>query len=170
VALKRCWRLAFRRREQQNGIERYRHDRYSFAGRLNNSVARLPAFMAFINNQSSCGAMKTVRLEQLGFESLARLVKSKFRVWVGANDALELELYEATSPHVTPAGGGTEAVFESFSLLFLGPVDRLLPQRSYAFECEALGKFDLFIVPIGRDQSGVRYEAVFNRLTKRNSL
>ena len=113
--------------------------------------------------------MKTTRLEHFGFESWARLVKTKFRVWVGANDALDLELYQATSPRTTPAAGGTGAVYESFSLFFLGPADQLLPQRSYAFECEALGRFDLFIVPVGRDQSGVRYEAAFNRLTKPNS-
>ncbi len=113
--------------------------------------------------------MKTARLEQLGFEALARLVKTKFRVWVGAGDALELELYEATPPRTTPTGGGKEAVYESFSLLFLGPADRLLPQRIYTFECEPLGRFDLFIVPIGRDQNGVRYEAAFNRLVRPNS-
>ena len=81
--------------------------------------------------------MKTMRLEHFGFESWARLVKTKFRVWVGANDALDLELYQATSPRTTPAAGGTGAVYESFSLFFLGPADQLLPQRSYAFECEA---------------------------------
>jgi hypothetical protein len=108
----------------------------------------------------------TVRLEQLDFESWARLVKTRFRVRVGANDALELELHEATPPRATPADQGTAPVYESFSLLFLGPADRLLPQGSYAFECELLGKFDLFIVPIGRDPSGVRYEAAFNRLMK----
>ena len=110
--------------------------------------------------------MSAARLEQLDFESLASLVKTRFRVWVGANDALELELYEATPPRTTRAGGGPEAVYECFSLLFLGPADRLLPQGSYAFECERVGRFDLFIVPIGRDASGVRYEATFNRLIR----
>src|SRR5664279_3085380 len=102
--------------------------------------------------------MKTAQLEQLGFESLARLVKTRFRVWVGSDEALELELYEAPPPRLTPAGGGAVAVYESFSLLFLGPADRVLPQQSYPFECESVGRFDLFIVPIGRDQNGVRYE------------
>ena len=110
--------------------------------------------------------MNAARLEQLDFESLASLVKTKFRVWVGANGALELELYEATPPRTTRAGSGSEAGYESFSLLFLGPADRLLPQGSYAFECEQVGRFDLFIVPIGRDASGVRYEATFNRLIR----
>jgi hypothetical protein len=29
---------------------------------------------------------------------------------------------------------------------------------------ESIGDFDLFLVPIGRDESGTFYEAVFNRL------
>ena len=110
--------------------------------------------------------MNEARLEQLDFGSLASLMKTRFRVWVGANDALELELYEATPPRTTRVDSGPEAGYESFSLLFLGPADRLVPQGSYAFECEPVGRFDLFIVPIGRDPSGVRYEAAFNRQMK----
>jgi hypothetical protein len=37
----------------------------------------------------------------------------------------------------------------------------LLPQRIYRLEHDELGALDLFLVPIGRDDSGVRYEAVF---------
>jgi hypothetical protein len=113
--------------------------------------------------------MNSIRLEQLEFEHLARLVKTRFRVWAGVNDAVELELYEATPPRTTSAVGKAAAVYQSFSLLFVGPADRLLPQASYTFECESVGKFDLFIVPVGRDQGGVRYEAVFNRLVGPNS-
>jgi hypothetical protein len=29
---------------------------------------------------------------------------------------------------------------------------------------EAIGDFELFLVPIGRDETGTFYEAVFNRL------
>ena len=110
--------------------------------------------------------MKTTRLEELGFESFGRLVKTRFRVWVGAGEVVELELEEVTPPRLAPARGGKNADYESFSLLFLGPADRVLPQRMYPFECEPLGRFELFIVPIGRDQHGVRYEAAFNRLKK----
>jgi hypothetical protein len=106
----------------------------------------------------------------LEFESLARLVKTRFRVRVGANDAVELELYEATPPRITSAAGKATAVYQSFSLLFVGPADRLLPQASYTFECESVGQFDLFIVPVGRDQGGVRYEAIFNRLVEANPV
>ena len=48
-----------------------------------------------------------------------------------------------------------------FSLLFLGPRDPILPQRIYRFDDEQLGAFEMFIVPIGRDDRGVEYEAIF---------
>jgi hypothetical protein len=113
--------------------------------------------------------MKTVQLEQLGFESLARLVNTEFRVRVDATESLRLELHEATPPRRARAGGSAEAVYESFSLLFHGPGDRLLPQAIYSIESAALGRFDLFIVPVGRDEKGVRYEAAFNRLVNPDS-
>jgi hypothetical protein len=112
--------------------------------------------------------MKIAQLEQLSFEVFARLVKSKFRVWFDVDKALQLELQEATVPRITPAGG-MDMSYESFSLLFLGPAGPLLPQGTYPFECEPLGRFDLFIVPIGRDPSGVKYEAAFNRPVKQPS-
>ena len=49
-----------------------------------------------------------------------------------------------------------------FSLLFRGPPEPVLPQRLYAMEHETLGTIEIFIVPIGPDKEGMRYEAVFN--------
>ena len=51
-----------------------------------------------------------------------------------------------------------------FSLLFRGPSGPALAQQIYAFEHDRLGRFDLFIVPVGQDAQGLAYEAVFNRL------
>jgi hypothetical protein len=36
-----------------------------------------------------------------------------------------------------------------------------LPQRIYRIEHATLGAFDLFLVPIGPDAQGLRYQAVF---------
>jgi len=48
----------------------------------------------------------------------------------------------------------------SFRLEFMGPPNPMLGQGIFPF---LLGgeRFDIFIVPLSRDQSGVRYEAVF---------
>ena len=56
-----------------------------------------------------------------------------------------------------------------FSLVFRGPHEPLLPQQIYPFEHDQLGAFDLFIVPVGRDEEGLQYEAVFNRFVKKKS-
>ena len=42
-----------------------------------------------------------------------------------------------------------------------GPVDPLLPQGVYRIGHQALGEHGIFVVPIGRDAEGTRYEAVF---------
>jgi hypothetical protein len=48
-----------------------------------------------------------------------------------------------------------------FSLIFRGGPDPPLPQRIYRVHHHELGALDLFLVPIGRDEVGQRYEAVF---------
>jgi Domain of unknown function (DUF6916) len=48
-----------------------------------------------------------------------------------------------------------------FSLIFRGPRDPILPQQTYPIAHPELGRFDLFVVPVGRDRAGTRYEAVF---------
>ncbi len=108
--------------------------------------------------------MNTVKVEELSYESLAKLVNTKFRVSVGQQDVVALELHEITPLVVASSGCPNSKTYESFSLFFRGSADRVLPQRIYSFECEPLGCFELFIVAIGCDEHGTKYEAVFNRL------
>ncbi|MHC5109346.1 MAG: DUF6916 family protein [Planctomycetota bacterium] len=42
------------------------------------------------------------------------------------------------------------------------PHEPMLPQQIYRIEHEILGQMDSFIVPLGPDAKGMRYEAVFN--------
>jgi hypothetical protein len=51
---------------------------------------------------------------------------------------------------------------ESFRLTFESPRKTDLGQETYHFEHENLGRFSLFLVPIGG--SGVHYEAIVNRI------
>ena len=48
-----------------------------------------------------------------------------------------------------------------FALEFRGGPEPPLPQRIYRVEHEALGALEIFLVPIGPDDVGHRYEAVF---------
>jgi hypothetical protein len=57
---------------------------------------------------------------------------------------------------------GASLTREAFSLMFLGPVEPVLPQQIYPLRHEQLGVLELFLVPLGCDASGTRYEAVFN--------
>jgi hypothetical protein len=53
---------------------------------------------------------------------------------------------------------------DNFSLIFRGPKSPFLEQRIYPMAHERFGDFELFLVPIGPDSLGMRYEAVFNRV------
>lgn len=83
----------------------------------------------------------------------------RFRIGIDGEGPLEVELIEAKGLSRVGASPGRR---ESFSLLFLGPPHPLLPQRMYAFEHDVLGRLEIFIVPIARDDRGVSYEAIFN--------
>jgi hypothetical protein len=91
---------------------------------------------------------------------------STFKPHVGKKFSIRLDEMKQVELHLVEANalGGDRATGDRrvpFSLVFQGPKDFLLPQRIYPFEHEALGAFEIFIVPIGVDEKGLRYEAVF---------
>jgi hypothetical protein len=97
------------------------------------------------------------RLAALTRADFAACLQQGFRVALdGAS--LELELVGAD-----PLGSGDAAPGRRrpFSLVFRGPAAPVLPQRIYRLENAALGALELFLVPIGRDTEGLRYEAIF---------
>jgi hypothetical protein len=59
-------------------------------------------------------------------------------------------------------GSRPESIREPFSLTFLGPANLRLPQGTYKMRNAALGEMEIFIVPIGADQTSSAFEAVFN--------
>ena len=84
-------------------------------------------------------------------------VNTKFRV--ALDEPLELELTEVKG-YLGKAHEQTG--MERFSAFFCGPADRYLRQMVYSLEHEQMGTFELFLVPLSRDETGYRYEAVFN--------
>ena len=84
-------------------------------------------------------------------------VNTKFRV--AGEQPLDLEL-EAVKGYLGKAH--EQQGMERFSAFFRGPTQPLLRQAVYALEHEGMGTFELFLVPIGQDEQGSRYEAVFN--------
>ena len=59
-------------------------------------------------------------------------------------------------------GGSPFGREQPFSLLFRGPLRPLLPQQITTLEHDTLGVLEIFIVPVGPDEYGQRYEAIFN--------
>ena len=49
----------------------------------------------------------------------------------------------------------------AFRLEWRGPGEPILPQAIYRFR-RGEAEFEMFIVPVGRDQRGALYEAIFN--------
>jgi len=81
-----------------------------------------------------------------------------FEPLVGSGFALTSERgVELELTAVSPTGNG-------FALLFVGPVGIALSQGTYEVSSAELGTFPLFLVPVGIDEHGRQYEAVFTRL------
>jgi hypothetical protein len=84
-----------------------------------------------------------------------------FTVRADEQTTLALALSEVTPLGPAPAHTADGPRRAPFSLLFHGPPTPILPQRIYQVEHGAIGAFELFLVPLGPDRAGMRYEAVF---------
>lgn len=56
---------------------------------------------------------------------------------------------------------GAGRLSRQFSLVWRGPTGARLPQKIYTVTHPQLGAMELFLVTIGSDDAGMRYEAVF---------
>ena len=104
-------------------------------------------------------------LEHFTTATFAGRVGETFRILPDGGRPVDAALAEvtvlgasATGSAVTGRDGGRG---EAFSLVFRAPREASLPQRTYRVEHDAIGAFELFLVPIGPDREGMRYEAVF---------
>ena len=101
----------------------------------------------------------------LNYKSFAPLVHNRFTVKLeeGTEVPFTLEkVMEKNNEHC-----------EQFSLIFNGPADRCLPQKTYSMKHDTLGEHLIFFVPVGeiaedegegRKIVGYQYQAIFNRL------
>jgi hypothetical protein len=87
----------------------------------------------------------------------AGLLNTKFRVVVDSPDVVELELVEVSENKVTSHQ-------EYFTIIFSGAPDQFLGQGTRSLQHDKMGTIDLFLVPVGKDESGIQYESVFNRI------
>lgn len=92
----------------------------------------------------------------LSHKDFEKLVGDDFVARSDAGEELHLKLVS-----VDLLGEGAEDHRDPFSLKFHEEANTLLDQQTHAVEHEKLGKVDIFLVPIGPDPHGMRYEAVF---------
>lgn len=96
-------------------------------------------------------------------ESFREHLGTKFRVRAETPRPIELELDEVKDYN---AQAGEQARMERFSVYFYGPGDIMLRQGTFTLEHPAMGELMLFVVPVGRDERGTRYEVVYNYFKK----
>ena len=94
-------------------------------------------------------------LAEVTAERFAPLQGDRFRVDPGDSPAFDVELISILeADHRGPSRS-------QFSIVFRGGPDPPLPQRIYRVEHDELGALEIFLVPLGPDDLGQRYEAVF---------
>ena len=86
-------------------------------------------------------------------------VNTVFRLKLNEEATADLELVLVKGYLTNP---GDQEGMERFSVFFKGPGKPFLPQHTYALSHEGMGDIELFLVPVGQDGDGFRYEAVFN--------
>ena len=102
-------------------------------------------------------------IETLTLDDFAAHLEEPFAIDLGTDfpglEPLVLTLIKAEPIETNQDRGKRRA---PFSVVFRGPVEPELTQRIYPLDNETLGRLEIFLVPIGPDDEGMRYQAVFN--------
>jgi len=95
-------------------------------------------------------------LDQLTVDDFAPTLQEPYALDLDGQGTLDFTLLEARR-----LGDGLDGARDPFALVFRGPLDPQLEQRTYGIEHPRLGRLLFFIVPIAREADGMRYEAIF---------
>src|SRR4051794_34111950 len=102
-----------------------------------------------------------LELDKVVAATFADHVGSRFRVSHDGGTLGEIELTQVRDLRSPWRGEAAAGKRVPFALLFRGPRTPWLVQNMYRLEHERLGALELFLVPVGPDDAGMRYEAVF---------
>jgi hypothetical protein len=100
-------------------------------------------------------------LDRLTANNFAPAVGEIFTLDAGDAGQIELELLESRLQDPDSPAEDASGARAPFTLTFRGPADPVLPQRIYELQHPTLATLEIFLVPIGRDEAGTSYEAVF---------
>lgn len=78
----------------------------------------------------------------------------------------QIEQFESYKLELTEVTEYSNAQLEQFSLIFTGTASLSLQQGMYTLIHPQMGECELFLVPIGPDGAGMRYEAAFSRFIR----
>lgn len=84
-------------------------------------------------------------------------LNTAFQIHYGQGETLGVTLVEAKT-----RGTGLPDQRHGFALLLQSTINNYLQQGIYHITHEALEPMELFIVPVGPNQTGMRYEIIFN--------
>jgi hypothetical protein len=98
-------------------------------------------------------------VEDFELETFSGRAGETFRLLLDDGSTVDLELVSVTPGVVTP--NDPSGMRAPFSVIFRGPLEPVMPQRIYRVEHDELGSFELFVVPVGSDELGMQYQAVF---------
>lgn len=101
---------------------------------------------------------KLPMLDTLTLATFQPLVGQPFAVFVDDERYMPAHLVAA---HPLATDGDSRRKRTPFTLVFRGPSDGRLPQRMYRVRSDAIEVVELFLVPIGPDEHGMLYEAIF---------
>ena len=88
-----------------------------------------------------------------------KCLNTNFRVELESPGPIEIKLIAVTPRKSEPH---EQVGMERFSVVFSGPPDVFLPQNLYRMTHPEMGEFEIFLVSLGREANGFRYEAVYN--------
>lgn len=98
--------------------------------------------------------------DRLDVAEFQQRLGQEFRLDLGGGNELRLELATVRDlgRRADPSGE-----LSTYALVFRSPGERRhAPQGTYRLTHAGLGTLEIFLVPIGPDPVGMRYEAVFN--------
>jgi len=96
--------------------------------------------------------------ERLTIRDFAPHIHTRFQVSRPQMEDYDLELTEVTDH--------SNAQLEQFSLIFAGILSPYLSQGAYKLTHPQMPECELFLVPVGPDETGMRYQAIFSRFIR----
>jgi hypothetical protein len=103
-----------------------------------------------------------VPLDTLTIESFSPHLGETFHVFVGEPSPFKLQLIDAAELGGTMAAAAERRQQRApFSLIFRGPKEPALRQMTHTLDHPTMGEMSIFLVPIGPDEEGMQYQAIF---------